>query len=60
MNLNRIQLDVMDYNPRAQATYRKCGFVDEGRLRQAWFKEGAYHDSIRMAILRQEFEATAK
>ncbi len=55
MNLHRIELWVLDFNARAIAAYRKCGFVEEGRRRSAWFSEGGYHDSVVMGILREEF-----
>jgi RimJ/RimL family protein N-acetyltransferase len=57
MNLNRVALAVFDFNERARACYRKCGFVEEGRLRAATYFEGAYHDEVLMAILRDEFYA---
>jgi RimJ/RimL family protein N-acetyltransferase len=57
MNLNRVWLEVHDDNARAIACYRKCGFVEEGRLRQHRFKGGAYHDTIVMGVLASEFEA---
>jgi len=56
MNLNRIRLSVFDYNERAQRCYRKCGFQLEGRLRQAHFSDGRYHDELVMGILREEFD----
>lgn len=57
MNLHRIHLWVYAFNDRAQSSYRKCGFVDEARLRQHIFREGAYHDVVQMSILRHEFYA---
>jgi len=57
MNLNRIQLTVYSFNERAQAAYRKAGFVEEGRLRQAMYRQGVYHDILVMGLLRDEFEA---
>jgi RimJ/RimL family protein N-acetyltransferase len=57
LNLNRIQLDVYDYNPRAIRAYEKAGFCKEGVRRQAVFREGAYHDVHLMAILREEWLA---
>ena len=52
MNLNRIELHVYDFNKRAQAAYRKCGFVEEGRMRDANFAAGRFHDVVVMAVLR--------
>ncbi|MDP9237017.1 MAG: GNAT family N-acetyltransferase [Chloroflexota bacterium] len=55
MNLNRLDLDVFAFNARALATYRKLGFVDEGRRRGAQYSRGAYHDVIIMSMLRDEW-----
>jgi RimJ/RimL family protein N-acetyltransferase len=57
MNLRRVELTVLDFNERARACYRKCGFVEEGRLRQERFVEGGYTDTIVMGLLREEWEA---
>jgi len=57
MNLHRIELTVDARNDRAQACYRKCGFVEEVRLRRNRYAEGAYHDTLWMGILREEWEA---
>jgi RimJ/RimL family protein N-acetyltransferase len=57
MNLERIVLQVFSYNPRAMAAYGKCGFVEEVRMRQDMWHEGAYHDTIVMGLLRSEFAA---
>lgn len=57
MNLNRVWLTTMEYNSRAIACYKKCGFSDEGRLRQETFKGGRYWDFTIMGVLRREFEA---
>jgi len=54
MNMNRVQLHVFAFNERAQAAYRKAGFVEEGRRREAIFTEGAYHDTVVMSALRDE------
>ena len=57
MNLNRIELEVTDDNPRAIRCYEKVGFEREGARRQAQFRSGSYQDLIIMAILRENFEA---
>jgi RimJ/RimL family protein N-acetyltransferase len=57
MNLHKVMLGVFDFNERAQACYRKCGFVDEGRFREEYFQDGRYWDVIRMSILRREWQA---
>jgi diamine N-acetyltransferase len=56
--LERIWLDVFDINPGAQRVYERVGFVHEGVLRHAVFREGRYIDVHRMAILADEWRAT--
>jgi len=55
MNLNRISLQVYTNNPRAIRAYEKVGFVHEGRLRQAHYDGGQYHDTLIMSVLRSEW-----
>jgi RimJ/RimL family protein N-acetyltransferase len=55
MNLHRVELHVYDFNERGQAAYRKCGFVEEGRMRDAHFHDGVYGVVVVMAVLRDEW-----
>jgi RimJ/RimL family protein N-acetyltransferase len=55
LNLNRVELEVFDFNTRAQRAYEKVGFVHEGTRRQALFREGAYHDCHVMGLLRDDW-----
>jgi RimJ/RimL family protein N-acetyltransferase len=55
MNLPRVGLRVYTFNERAIRSYQKLGFVEEGRLRHAMYRHGAWHDVILMAILEEEF-----
>jgi RimJ/RimL family protein N-acetyltransferase len=57
LRLERIWLDVYDFNGRARHVYQRVGFVEEGVLRHALFRDGAFHDDHRMAILRAEWAA---
>lgn len=57
MNLHRVALGVMDDNARAQRVYEKCGFQVEGRERESKFRDGRWHDMVRMSILASEFAA---
>ncbi|BBE30378.1 N-acetyltransferase [Tepiditoga spiralis] len=56
MNINKVKLNVYSFNERAIKSYKKVGFVVEGRLRQEIFKEGKYYDEIIMGILRSEYK----
>jgi RimJ/RimL family protein N-acetyltransferase len=57
MNLHRVDLSVDAENARAIACYRKCGFVEEARMRQIVYREGMHRDQLIMGILRDEFYA---
>ncbi len=57
MNLHRVDLTVDAANVRGIACYRKCGFVEEGRLRDARYQHGEFADQVVMGILRPEFYA---
>ena len=57
LNLHRVGLQVFDFNERAIRSYQKSGMVEEGRLREAFFREGDYHDIVLMAITEDEFKA---
>jgi RimJ/RimL family protein N-acetyltransferase len=57
LRLERIWLDVYDFNVRARHVYERVGFVEEGVLRHALYRDGEFHDDHRMAILREEWAA---
>jgi RimJ/RimL family protein N-acetyltransferase len=57
--LHRVQLDVLAFNVRAIAAYRKAGFVEEGRRREAVLHDGRWYDDVLMSILEQEWRAAA-
>lgn len=56
MNLNRLELQVYDFNHTAIHCYKKCGFVEEGRARQKIYRDGKYSDIIYMSILKSEYD----
>ncbi len=56
LNLNRVNLTVFDYNQRAYRSYRKCGFIEEGRVRQLINRYEQRWDMIYMGILREEWQ----
>lgn len=57
LKLQRIDLEVFSFNPRAIRSYEKAGFQVEGRLRRAIKHKNNYGDIVLMAILREEWEA---
>ena len=54
--VNRISLEVYDFNPRGLAVYEKVGFLPEGVLRDALLWQGEFHDAIAMSMLRRDRE----
>lgn len=55
LKLHRLSLRVVAYNQRAIRAYEKCGFVVEGREREAALVNGAWHDDVMMGILDREY-----
>lgn len=55
LNLQRVSLDVFEYNPRAIHSYEKAGFKIEGRMRNSLMREGRRWDMVFMGILREEW-----
>jgi len=60
LNLNRVGLDVIEYNHGGIRAYQKAGFQIEGRMREAVHRDGKIHDRIMMGILRSEWEGLNK
>jgi RimJ/RimL family protein N-acetyltransferase len=56
-NLQRVWLTVTETNDRALNAYKRCGFIEEGRLRQHVWNDGAHRDTICMGVLREEWPA---
>ncbi|MBI4815637.1 MAG: GNAT family N-acetyltransferase [Deltaproteobacteria bacterium] len=54
LNLHRIELEVYANNPRAIASYKKVGFVEEGRQRSRVFLNGVFQDVVLMGLLAHE------
>ncbi|KAF0241596.1 MAG: hypothetical protein FD180_4361 [Planctomycetota bacterium] len=55
LNLNRVELEVYETNPRAIRVYERAGFRAEGVARQGRWIRGRYVDVRRMAILAEEW-----
>jgi len=59
-NFRRIWLITWADNERAVRCYRACGFVEEGRERQAEYVNGRYVDVLELGLLRDEWEAARR
>jgi RimJ/RimL family protein N-acetyltransferase len=56
-NLQRVWLTVVATNDRAVNAYKRCGFVEEGRMRQHVWSDGSHRDMIYMGLLREEWNS---
>lgn len=57
LRLERLWLDVYDFNERGRHVYERLGFVHEATFRRGVFRGGRYADVHRMGILREEWSA---
>ncbi|GAA5913033.1 hypothetical protein JCM6882_005542 [Rhodosporidiobolus microsporus] len=56
-NLHRIEGEVFSWNEPAIKIYKSCGFVQEGRRREAMYQEGEYRDDLIFGLLKHEWRA---
>jgi RimJ/RimL family protein N-acetyltransferase len=54
MRLHKITLTVVTENRAAHHIYQKLGFVDEGRLRSVFRRDGQWYDMFTMGLLEGE------
>ena len=57
LDLHRIALSVFSFNERALRSYLSCGFVIEGRAREAIWRDGRWWDEVSMSVLKGDWEA---
>lgn len=54
LDLHRIFLTASSDNPGAVKAYEKAGFIHEGIMRDAFFRNGQFSDKLIMGILKEE------
>ena len=59
LGLHRVALTVFEFNERAIRAYRRCGFVVEGRAREAIWRDGRWWDELAMSLLASEWAERA-
>jgi len=57
VNLHRINAQVPEYNRAAMNMFKKAGFVEDVRRREALNREGKRWDMIHLGLLRDEWES---
>jgi diamine N-acetyltransferase len=55
LSFHRVAVGVVGFNERAIRFYEKVGFREEGRQRDGYYYDHAYHDFVMMSILEDEF-----
>lgn len=58
LGMHNVRICAFDGNERALALYRRLGFKDAGREREAWFLRGEFHDLVRLDMLEDEWRAS--
>ena len=56
INLNKVALKTYSFNTPAIQCFEKLGFKTEGVLRQELFRDGQFHDTLAMGVLRSEWD----
>ena len=57
LGLHRIDLGVFEFNKSAIKCYEKCGFKQEGLLRDSFVIGQEFHSICNMSILKHEWES---
>ena len=52
LKLNRLEAHISIKNLRSIHLFKKCGFIEEGRLREYLHFKGIYHDAIILSYLK--------
>ncbi|RFU70055.1 N-acetyltransferase [Peribacillus saganii] len=60
LNLDRVGLEVIEYNKGGVRAYEKAGFQQEGRKRSVVYRDGKRYDMIVMGVLRHEWEVSQR
>jgi RimJ/RimL family protein N-acetyltransferase len=55
LGLHRLSYDLPAENDAARVVYEKVGFKEEGRRRDAHYRDGSYHDLVVMGLIRGDW-----
>ncbi len=53
LGLRKIMSQVLDFNGRSLHYSQKCGYSEEARLRDMYFRNGEYHDEVILSVTRE-------
>lgn len=55
LNLRKIRSSVLAFNERSHRYSMKCGYKEEGRLKEQLFRHGQYWDEILLAVFKDNW-----
>lgn len=53
LDIDRIELEVYEFNERARHVYTSVGFIETGRIKNAFTFDGVSYDAITKAVTRE-------
>lgn len=60
IGLNKVWTELYEFDHRKRVLYEKLGFEQDGRLRQNYFYNGRWWDSLILSILAEEYKNSAQ
>lgn len=60
LRLNRLEGSILVTNEPSKILYEKCGWVVEGKKREAVYKNGRFVDELQVAILKSDYDRIKK
>lgn len=54
LNLNKVWTEIYEFDLKKRNLYSEMGFMEDGRLRQNYYNEGKYWDSLILSILKED------
>ena len=60
LQLNRLYTTILEYNQASLKLHKKCGWSEEGIMKESVFKNNKYVNEIQMAILKEQYEEIKK
>jgi len=55
LNLRKVCCTVNEANPRSRRCLEKCGYREEGRLKEHFYSQGRFLDVFQMAVFKADF-----
>lgn len=56
LNLRKLYSEVIVYNERSLAFSNKCGYKEEARLKEHYYRSGQYHDQVILSVFRSDWQ----